>query len=97
MVYTKMSSRYSLTMHLAVVFNCMYRQQVTVIEIFLPPIPDAPPPSATATPSSMCSPANGMSPLTSSDPSPSLGGHMSVIVDANTTPVVNKVTLLSNK
>ena len=75
--------------------KCIYRLQVTVIEIFPPPIPEASP-SAAVTPST-CSPANGMSPSTSSDPSPSLDSRVSVIVNVNNTPVVNKGTLLTNK
>lgn len=68
--------------------KCLYRQQVTIIEIFPPPVMESPP-SAAVTPSSMCSPANGMSPSTSSDPSPSLDSRVSVIVNVNNTPVVS--------
>ena len=78
------------------VYPSLYRLQVTVIEVFPPPVPEGLPTPTSAMPSNMSSPANGISPLTSCDPSPSLEGHISVIVNA-TTPIVNKVTLLSNK
>ena len=64
---------------------------MTVIEVFQPPIPEAVPSSGITTPSSVCSPANGMSPILSSNPSPSLGGHVSVIVSADNTSIVSDV------
>ena len=67
-----------------------------VIEVHPPPIPEAPPTPA-ATPSNMSSPANGISPLTSSDPSPLMESHISVIKNATTPVVTNKMSLLSNK
>ena len=77
------------------VYSSQYRLQVTVIEVFPPPVPEGlPTPTSSATPSSMSSPANGLTPLTSRDPSPSVETHVSVIVNA-TTPMTN--TLSSNK
>ena len=78
------------------IYPSLYRLQVTVIEVFPPPVPEGVPTPTSATPSNLSSPANGISPLTSCDPSPSVGGHVSVIVNA-TTPMINKVTTPSNK